>query len=51
VAVTSGEPGVRADAAPDDPDGFGAWVRPHLRTLANVVARLAPAAERDDVVQ
>jgi RNA polymerase sigma factor (sigma-70 family) len=26
-------------------------VRPHLRLLANLVARLAPGADRDDVVQ
>jgi RNA polymerase sigma factor (sigma-70 family) len=37
--------------APDDPVAFGEWVRPHLRTLANLVARLAPGADRDDVVQ
>src|SRR5687767_11385699 len=38
-------------AAPDDPVAFGEWIRPHLRTLANLVARLAPGADRDDVVQ
>ena len=48
--MTAGEPGV-AEAAPDDPVGFGLWVRPHLRQLANLVARLAPGADRDDVVQ
>jgi RNA polymerase sigma factor (sigma-70 family) len=52
VTVTAGEPGLASGhAAPDDPAGFGAWVRPHLRSVSNLVARLAPAADRDDVVQ
>jgi RNA polymerase sigma factor (sigma-70 family) len=53
VTVTAGEPGVASPGgtAPDDPVAFGDWVRPHLRTLANIVARLAPLADRDDVVQ
>jgi RNA polymerase sigma-70 factor (ECF subfamily) len=50
VTVIAGESGV-AEAAPDDPAGFGLWVRPHLRRLANLVARLAPDVDRDDVVQ
>lgn len=33
-----------------EPD-FTAWVTPHLQVMARVAARLAPAAERDDVVQ
>lgn len=33
-----------------EPD-FAAWVTPHLQVMARVAARLAPAAERDDVVQ
>jgi len=51
--VTAGEPraAIPDGAAPDDPAQFGEWVRPHLRSLANLVARLAPAADRDDVVQ
>ena len=30
---------------------FDAWVSPHLPRMARVAARLAPAADRDDVVQ
>lgn len=33
------------------PEGFGAWVRPHLAAIARLAGRLAPAGERDDVVQ
>src|SRR5262249_38932233 len=36
---------------PDDPVLFGEWLRPHLRQMAYLVARLAPHADRDDVVQ
>ena len=36
---------------PDDPGGFAAWVRPHLPAMARLAARLAAAADRDDVVQ
>ena len=32
-------------------DEFGAWVEPHLPALARLAARLAPAGERDDVIQ
>jgi len=51
--VTAGQPGVAPPrgGAPDDPVEFGDWVRPHMRTLAHLVARLAPSADRDDVVQ
>jgi RNA polymerase sigma factor (sigma-70 family) len=38
-------------AMPGDPDGFAGWVRPHLTAMALLAARLAPGAERDDVVQ
>lgn len=31
--------------------GFAEWVRPHLPAMARLAARLAPAADRDDVVQ
>src|SRR5690606_20763311 len=41
----------RPHAAPDDPVEFTDWVRPHLSRLANLVARLAPGVDRDDVVQ
>jgi DNA-directed RNA polymerase specialized sigma24 family protein len=37
--------------APDDPDEFGAWVAPSLGPIAHLAARLAPAADRDDIVQ
>ena len=30
---------------------FGAWVSPHLPLMARVAARLAPGADRDDVLQ
>jgi RNA polymerase sigma factor (sigma-70 family) len=30
---------------------FAAWVSPHLPVMARVAARLAPATDRDDVVQ
>lgn len=49
--MAADEPSVVDHAAPDDPAGFSAWVRPHLRQMAYLVARLAPAADRDDVVQ
>jgi RNA polymerase sigma factor (sigma-70 family) len=32
-------------------DAFEAWVRPHLDAMARLAARLAPRADRDDVVQ
>jgi RNA polymerase sigma-70 factor (ECF subfamily) len=51
VIVSAGERTTPAQAAPDDPERFGEWVRPHLRPVAHLVARLAPAADRDDVVQ
>jgi RNA polymerase sigma-70 factor, ECF subfamily len=37
--------------APADADGFSAWVRPHLAPMARLAARLAPGADRDDIVQ
>jgi RNA polymerase sigma factor (sigma-70 family) len=43
--------GPSTDAAPADPDGFADWVRPHLTRMANLAARLAPMADRDDIVQ
>jgi RNA polymerase sigma-70 factor (ECF subfamily) len=33
------------------PDAFAAWVRPHLAAMARLAARLAPGADRDDIVQ
>lgn len=39
------------ERAPDDPDGFAGWVRPHLAAMTRLAARLAPGADRDDVVQ
>jgi RNA polymerase sigma-70 factor, ECF subfamily len=38
-------------AAPDTAEAFAGWVRPHLAVMARLAARLAPGAERDDVVQ
>jgi RNA polymerase sigma factor (sigma-70 family) len=38
-------------AAPADPAQFAAWIRPHLPAMARLAARLAPGADRDDVVQ
>ncbi len=40
-----------SDRAPARPDGFAAWVDPHLAAMTRLAARLAPAADRDDVVQ
>lgn len=37
--------------APGDAAAFETWVRPHLGVMANVAARLAPDADRDDIVQ
>ncbi len=34
-----------------DSADFAAWVRPHLAVMGRVAARLAPGADRDDVVQ
>jgi RNA polymerase sigma-70 factor (ECF subfamily) len=45
-----GEP-AEPGGAPADPAGFTDWVRPHLPAMARLAARLAPAADRDDVVQ
>ncbi|HST66533.1 MAG TPA: sigma-70 family RNA polymerase sigma factor [Mycobacteriales bacterium] len=47
MVSTAPETGV----APADPAGFAAWVRPHLPAMARLAARLAPGADRDDVVQ
>lgn len=35
----------------EDAADFEVWVTPHLQRMALVAARLAPAGERDDVVQ
>ena len=40
-----------ASDAPATPDGFADWVRPHLPAMARLAARLAPTADRDDIVQ
>ncbi len=37
--------------APETADGFADWVGPHLGAMARLAARLAPAGDRDDVVQ
>jgi RNA polymerase sigma-70 factor (ECF subfamily) len=40
-----------SEGAPDTADAFADWVRPHLPAMARLAARLAPAGDRDDVVQ
>jgi RNA polymerase sigma factor (sigma-70 family) len=37
--------------APDSRTEFVAWVQPHLMLIAHLAGRLAPAGERDDVIQ
>lgn len=32
-------------------EAFASWVTPHLTVMARVAARLAPSADRDDIVQ
>ena len=43
--------GAHMGGAPGSPDSFAAWVRPHLAPMARLAARLAPGADRDDIVQ
>lgn len=43
--------GVTGTVIPDDPVAFGAWVRPYCGPIAHLISRLAPHAERDDLVQ
>ncbi len=38
-------------AAPDAPVAFADWVRPQVDRMARLAARLAPDADRDDIVQ
>lgn len=49
--TTAESPGPPVPTAPTDRDGFADWVRPHLTRMANLAARLAPHADRDDIVQ
>jgi RNA polymerase sigma-70 factor (ECF subfamily) len=37
--------------APATPETFADWVRPHVPAMARLAARLAPAGDRDDIVQ
>ena len=37
--------------APETAEGYADWVRPHLPAMARLAARLAPEADRDDIVQ
>jgi RNA polymerase sigma-70 factor (ECF subfamily) len=37
--------------APAAADEFGEWVRPHLEVMHRLAARLAPTADRNDIVQ
>ncbi|HLL64449.1 MAG TPA: sigma-70 family RNA polymerase sigma factor [Micromonosporaceae bacterium] len=39
------------ERAPADAQAFAEWVRPHVSAMARLAARLAPDADRDDVVQ
>jgi RNA polymerase sigma factor (sigma-70 family) len=43
--------GAAMGSAPGSPDGFATWVRPHFALMARLAARLAPDADRDDIVQ
>lgn len=44
--------GIVVEAPPSDSTSeFRAWVAPHLVVMARVAARLAPNADRDDVLQ
>jgi RNA polymerase sigma-70 factor (ECF subfamily) len=43
--------GAAMGSAPGSTDGFATWVRPHLALMARLAARLAPDADRDDIVQ
>lgn len=43
--------GVLVADRPEVGDDFGAWVAPHLVAMSRLAARLAPDADRDDVVQ
>ncbi len=45
------QPGPGPPVAPADRPGFADWVRPHLPAMSRLAARLAPGADRDDVVQ
>ena len=38
-------------AAPNAPAAFADWVRPQVDRMARLAARLAPDADRDDIVQ
>jgi RNA polymerase sigma factor (sigma-70 family) len=46
-------PLVTADGrrAETDRVDFGDWVRPHMTAMARLAGRLAPSADRDDIVQ
>jgi RNA polymerase sigma factor (sigma-70 family) len=46
-------PGEAAEssAIPSEPAGFADWVGPHLAAMARLATRLAPTADRDDIVQ
>jgi DNA-directed RNA polymerase specialized sigma24 family protein len=50
VTATAEQPDIER-RPPDDPELFGEWLRPHLVRIGLLVARLAPDADRDDVVQ
>ncbi len=41
----------QTSSAPDTAEAYAEWVRPHLMAMARLAARLAPEADRDDIVQ
>ncbi len=50
MTVVTSVPGA-ISGAPSTAEAFAGWVRPQLPAMARLAARLAPSAERDDVVQ
>ena len=42
---------ILTERAPAHEQAFADWVRPHVPAMARLAARLAPAADRDDIVQ
>jgi len=41
----------RSESTEDRAAAFDAWIRPHLRAMANLAARMTSYDDRDDVVQ
>lgn len=53
VSIVHDRASARAAVTHDDVAGeaFAEWVRPHLVAMSALAARLAPSADRDDIVQ